>query len=167
MCHTLEIRGDSLTVVHWVNATSRSCVRHSCKTERAQKEFWQWREDGWVHTVDRTEGLSERISRKHTWVDRGADGRTERWVTKRKWEWKNIKSVTGVLGTSANDKDSDCGVMIKVVDSEVCFTIGKIALQLDNCSARQAEIKGSELLLGALNENKERGNIGLVTWRRR
>ena len=38
----LEIGGDSLTVVNWVNGPSKSGVMHSCKTVKEHKKLWQW-----------------------------------------------------------------------------------------------------------------------------
>ena len=51
--------------------------------------------------------------------------------------------------------------MIKVVDRGVWFTICKIALSLDICSAMLAEIKGCELLLRTMNEIVKDGDVGI------
>ena len=91
-----------------------------------------------------------------TWANREADGRTESWVTERKWEWKNIKSV--MVWWSC--KGSGCVVVIKMVDTEVWLTKIKIALPLGKRSAMLAEIKGCELLLLTLNQIVTDGTLG-------
>ena len=45
-----------------------------------------------------------------TWANRGADGRTESWVTGRKWEWENIKTIRSIDG-SAKKQGRGCGTV--------------------------------------------------------
>ena len=57
-----------------------------------------------VQPVDKAEEFFKHILREHTnmadtWANRRAGGRTESWVTQRKWKRKNIKSVMGCIRT--------------------------------------------------------------------
>ena len=63
-------------------------------------------------------------------------------------------------GKGVQKTGSCCGVVINLVDGGVLFTVCKIALQLDTCSAKYAEIEGCELLprtLSALLKRQETG----------
>ena len=121
-----EIRGDSLSVVSWVNGTSRCACGPAAKRGRAQKKEWQWWEKGWTHPVERTEEIRQthlQTSQEHC----GYVGNSG----KKRWEVESTKTISGYWDGRAKDLRSGCWVVINAVDTgeggEV--TVCSIALQ--------------------------------------
>ena len=81
------------------------------------------------------------------WREKRADGRTESWVTKRRWEVKDVNTLRGFRNGCTKDRGSACGIVLKVgTTEEVGFAVCKVALLLVKGCAMQAEIKGCVFL---------------------
>ena len=65
------------------------------------------------------------------------DGRTECWVIRRKWEWKNIKSVRRSMDGSTKHKGSGCGHVMFMVRRGKWLTRCNIAFHLENDPPRR------------------------------
>ena len=83
----------------------------------------------------------------HVHANRGAEDQKDVWVSRRRWNLEETKSISGHWDGSAKTKRQPLWGEVLCNRKRGVFTVCEIAPPLGKCSVMQSEVNGCELLV--------------------
>ena len=150
----LVIRGDSKTVVDWINGKAKAGRRHRVSSDNIQQLMDWWRKgvDLSRRTGDRAVHVfREQNTEADRWAGYGAKGREAEWVHDSVIDWAEVTGICGFWDASCSD--NICGASITIL----LFTKGarwvtryKKCVPLPGTNSLDAELGGCGMLMESL-----------------
>ena len=151
----LAIRGDSKTVVDWINGKAKQKTP-SRIIDNIQLKLMDWWKKG-VHLSRRTGDWAVHVFREHNteadlWAGYGAKGREAEWIHDSVIDWAEVTGICGFWDGSCSDHMCGAGITILLVTQSAGWvTRFQKCGKVKGKNSLDAELGGCAMLIESLN----------------